>query len=421
MIGSAVAARLSTGPHAVVAVVRRIDRHARRLPVAERVALDLREATTPEAWLPHLRDVHAVINCAGVFQDSPRDSTAAVHDSSAAALYAACERTGVRRIIHLSAIGADEQAPTPFSQSKRRGEEALKQRDLEWVILRPSVVAGRAAYGGSALFRGLAALPVTPAIADTGLLQIVQLDDLIATILFFLKPDAPAGKTVTVAGPRPLSMTDVVAAYRKWLGFRAAPVLSVPRWLAGLMYRLGDGAGRLGWRPPIRSTARAEMARGAVGDPWPWTRLTGIVPRALDDALAAEPASVQERWFAQLYFVKPLAIGVYAFFWLATGIVALGPGFDSGLALMREAGAGERLAAISVIAGGITDIVIGSFMAFRRTARKALYAALGISIFYMLVGSIILPRLWIDPIGPMMKMFPVMALNLVALAILDER
>jgi uncharacterized protein YbjT (DUF2867 family) len=421
LIGSAVLARLHAGGHQVVAVVRRIDRHARRLPAAACIALDFRQATTPDQWLPHLRGVDAVVNCAGVFQDSPRDSTSAVHTGGAAALFAACQQAGVRRVVHVSAIGADADAPTRFTQSKHQGEEALMRRDLDWVILRPSVVVGRPAYGGSAMFRGLAALPITPSIADTGLLQIVQLDDLVATVEFFLSPDAPTRRSMTVAGPQPLGLTDVIRAYRRWLGYRATPLVAIPHWLANAMYRLGDAVSLLGWRPPLRSTARQEMVRGAVGDPTDWTRLTGIAPRALGDALAAEPASVQEHWFAQLYFLKPLVIGVYAFFWIATAVVALGPGFDTAMALMQEAGAGTALAAASVIGGALTDIVIGTAMIFRRTARRALYAALGVSLFYMIVGSIILPRLWFDPIGPMLKMLPVLMLNLVALATLDER
>ena len=53
---------------------------------------------------------------------------------------------------------------------ERPGDEALEATSLDWVILRPSVVVGRQAYGGSALFRGLAALPLLPVPAgNTGL------------------------------------------------------------------------------------------------------------------------------------------------------------------------------------------------------------------------------------------------------------
>ena len=170
----------------------------------------------------------------------------------------------------------------------------------------------------------------------------------------------------------------------------------------------------------MRSTARREVVRGAVGDPEHWMRLTGISPTSLSAALAAEPASVQERWFAQLYFLKPLVLGVFALFWIMTGIVSLGPGWDIGIALMEEGGAG-RLAAPSVVAGAIADMLIGIGIIFRRTARPALYAALAISIFYAIAGTLLLPRLWEEPLGPLLKIWPILALNLVALATLEDR
>jgi hypothetical protein len=183
---------------------------------------------------------------------------------------------------------------------------------------------------------------------------------------------------------------------------------------------LGDLAGFLGWRSPVRSTARLEIARGVVGDPSQWTRLTGIAPRRLADALAARPASVQERWFARLYLLKPLVFAVLALFWIGTGLISLGPGWNVAVSLMAEAGA-AGFARIALIAGALADILIGVGIAFRRTARAALCAALLLSFGYVVVGTVTVPRLWADPLGPMLKILPVLALSLVALAILEER
>jgi hypothetical protein len=91
------------------------------------------------------------------------------------------------------------------------------------------------------------------------------------------------------------------------------------------------------------------------------------------------------------------------------------------LSYLREGGVPEGLAAAGVIAGALADIAIGVGIAFRRTARGALGAAVAISLFYMIAGSFVLPRLWLDPVGPMLKIFPIIALNLVALAIVDDR
>jgi uncharacterized protein YbjT (DUF2867 family) len=420
LIGSAVAARLAAENHDVTGVARTRGAAARRLPITRWITLDLRSATSAEAWRPHLDGVDAVVNCAGVLQDSARDSTAAAHRDGPSALWEACEQARVRRVIHFSAMGVDRGGLTGFSRTKQEGDDALMARDLDWVVLRPSVVVGRQAYGGSALFRGLAAFPFLPRTPEAGPLDIVQLDDVAETVVRLLRPDAPSRLTLELAGPDRLAFEEVVAAYRSWLGRPPARLVTTPGFLMGTAYRAGDLVAKLGWRPPIRSTARREIVRGAAGDPSAWIEATGIQPRSLAAALAAEPASVQERWFSNLYLLKPLIIGIFALFWLMTGIVSLGPGYAHAEWLMLKAGAGA-LSGPSVIAGGITDLVVGTAMLFRRTARAALVAALGVSIFYVIAGTILLPVLWSDPLGPMMKIWPILVLNLVALAVLEER
>lgn len=418
-IGSALTARLQAEGHEVWAVTRRAGSAARRLSPARWIELDVGRAVTPQAWAAHLEGVDAVINCVGALQDGAGDSTSAAHVAGPAALFAACEAAGVRRVIHFSAMGVDRGPKSAFSRTKAEGEAALMARDLDWVILRPSVVLGRSVYGASALIRGLAAVPFMPRIKEAGELQVVQLSEVVETVLFFLQPSAPARVALEVAGPERLSFEEVVAAYRSWLGY--PPARPAPGGgLMPLLYRLGDLAGLLGWRPPVRSNARREMTRGAVGDPGPWTALTGIRPKPLAAALAADPASVQERWFAGMYLLKPVIFVTFAGFWLVTAFVSLGPGYGLGVEIMRKTPI-PQLAEVSVIAGGLADLVIGLAIAWRRTTRLGLIAALILSFSYLVMGSILQPHLWLEPLGPMTKIFPIAALNLVALAILEDR
>jgi hypothetical protein len=294
-------------------------------------------------------------------------------------------------------------------------------RNLDWVILRPSVVIGRAAYGGSALMRGLAALPILPVLAGTGPLQPVWLDDVIDTIAFYLRPMAPAGVVLDLVGPRSLSFADWIRVFRRWLRWRDAPSMTFPAWSSSLLYRLGDAVSLAGWRPPIRTAAQREMVHGATGDGLPWQQATGISPTEVGDALAREPASVQERWFAKMYLLKPLVFGVFGLFWIATGIISLGPGWDIGIGLMREGGARDPIASLAVISGAGADILIGLAILYRPASRYGLYAALLLAIVYAIIGTILVPRLWRDPLGPMLKIWPIIVLILVALAIRDDR
>jgi uncharacterized protein YbjT (DUF2867 family) len=418
LVGSAIAARLAADGHHIVAVSRCGSRQG--LAPVHHVILDIARVCAVETWLPLLRDIDAVVNCAGTLQAGPGESTRGVHVTGIASLFAACEASGVRRVVHLSAVGVEREA-SAFSATKHEGEAVLMSRDLDWVILRPSVVIGRAAYGGSALLRGLASLPLLPLVPEAGPLQLVHLDDLVETVARCLAPQAPRRVILEVVGPRQWTFADAIGLIRRWLRWPPASTFPLPAWAATLLYRMGDAVSLLGWRPPLRSTARQEIAYGAVGDAGEWRKHTGIVPMDVEAALAREPASVQERWFARLYLLKPLIFGVFALFWLATGLISLGPGWEHGIGLVREGGVAEPWASLSVVAGALADIIIGLAILYRPTARYGLWAALIISLAYAIIGTILVPRLWIDPLGPMLKIWPILVLNMVALAIREDR
>jgi hypothetical protein len=86
-----------------------------------------------------------------------------------------------------------------------------------------------------------------------------------------------------------------------------------------------------------------------------------------------------------------------------------------------EASPAASIADLPVIAGSLADIAIAALILFRRTARAGLLAALAISISYLVAGTLVRPDLWLDPLGPLLKVWPILALNLILLAILDER
>ncbi|MER9765279.1 SDR family oxidoreductase [Mesorhizobium sp. M0189] len=418
LIGASVVARLLSEGHEVIGLVR--SPGANRAGNYQLLVLDIAVALQPEDWLPHLTGIDAVVNCAGVLQDSPREKTREVHRDAAAALFLACARVGVARVIHFSAIGVDRAQPSTFSATKLAGDQALMALDLNWVILRPSVVLGRPVFGASALFRGLASLPVLPSMPGTGRLQVVQLDDVVSTVVFLLAPASPSRVVLELAGPEQLTLDEVVGSYRRWLGWAPAATFVLPEPLASLLYRLGDFAAMFGWRPPMRTNAAREIARGAVGDPSNWTALTGIRPQTLAGFLALNPATVQEKWFARLYFIKPAIFVVLPFFWIVTGVVSLTTGYNGGIDLMQSTGAGI-LSAPTVIVGALADIAIGALIAWRSTTRKGLYGGIALSLLYLAIGSFLRPELWNEPLGPFLKVLPILVLHFVALAVLEER
>ena len=120
-------------------------------------------------------------------------------------------------------------------------------------------------------------------------------------------------------------------------------------------------------------------------------------------------------------FVVPVVFAVLALFWIGTGLISFGPGWEPALEYLRAGGASEGLAQAAAMVGALADIVIGVGLAFRRTARHALFGAIAVSVFYLISGTFVLPQLWLEPLGPMLKILPIVVLNVVALAIVEDR
>ncbi|MBC7987084.1 MAG: SDR family oxidoreductase [Sphingomonadaceae bacterium] len=419
-VGANVARALAATGHEVVAGTRGLGEARRRLPGLDWVETDFARLRTAEAWAPLLAGVEAVVNCVGVLQDSARESTRIAHETGPAALIAACEAAGVRRFIHLSAAGADESAGTAYARSKRATERLLEASGLDWVVLRPSLVIAREVYGGTALMRGLAGFPlVVPVLGGEQRFRPVAAEDVGALVARLLEPGAPSREAIDVAGPKEVSLASMLIRLRAWLGFRRASVLPVPAWMSWPLVKAGDLAAWLGWPSSLRTTSVRQMNHGASGDP---ARLAALLPRAqgLTDWLAAHPAGVQDRWHARLYFVKPLAILVFAAYWIATGLIGLAAARPAAIALLHDAGFGEASPLLSDL-GHIYDLALGALLLVPRFTRAVALVMAASCVFYLAIGTALAPALWHDPLQPLLKVFPVILVALVIAALVDRR
>jgi hypothetical protein len=218
----------------------------------------------------------------------------------------------------------------------------------------------------------------------------------------------------------PGTVGDIVEIFRAHNGGPRSS-LRLPGWMMAPGIVAGDLVALLGWRPPLRSTAIAEMRRGVAGDPRPWMASTGIAPLPARDAVALLPASVQERWFARLYLLKALALVTLAIFWCVSGAIALSVAFDAARAILLAHGFSFALAHVVTIVSSLIDISIGVAIAFRRTTRLGLICGIIVSLGYMGGAAIIAPDIWIEPLGALVKTGPAIVLMLFCLAIMDDR
>ena len=102
LIGLPVARALIEAGHSVTGLARSEVRGRAHLPQADWIGADISRLTSPEAWLPHLAGIDAVVNASGALQDGAKDRVAAVQSDAIRALIAACESAVTRRFIQIS-------------------------------------------------------------------------------------------------------------------------------------------------------------------------------------------------------------------------------------------------------------------------------------------------------------------------------
>ena len=419
LIGGALARSLARKGFEVVAVAR----GPLRLPdPSERVRapfVDLDVDGLRALLEAHSPDV--VVNATGVLQDAPGVSTHDAHTGFVGRLVEAMG--GMKsppRLVHLSIPGNETDDETAFARTKREADARIAASSLDHLVLRPGFVIADGAYGGSALVRALAASPLDlpPHFAKRPF-AVTDVEDIADTVAWLAHAETTPNAVWDVLNDEPTSLGDVVAAHREWLGGPRARLVP-PAWLANIGAELSDAAAWLGWRPPTRSTALAELRRGIAGNSEPWQDATGLAPTSLQEALSRRSATVADRWFARLYPLKALTIAVLAVFWAVSGTIAF-VSYGEARAILVAAGFGEALSHFVTFTSSALDIVIGAMIAWRRTARAGLWLGIATALFYMAGAAILTPAMWLEPLGALVKTFPAIVLMGVALATLDDR
>jgi uncharacterized protein YbjT (DUF2867 family) len=371
--------------------------------------------------------IDLVVNCLGVLQDGPGSDVSAVHRDFVERLLRAIRDSGrAIRFIHISIPGAPDEDRTAFSRTKREAERLIAAFGIPFAILRPGFVVAPSAYGGSAMLRALAALPIDlPATESATPFQPVAVEDIAATIVWLagrnVGDQASNAVVWDLMQPQPVTLGGVIEQFRGSFGTASSRRIALPAFMLDLGAKLGDLASWLGWMPPMRTTAISELRRGVSGDPSAWMSATGIVPKAITRTVGKRPATIQDKWFARLFLIKALVIASLVVFWIASGFIALVISYGAATAILTSHGFPPPLVAPVTILTSLMDMSIGVLIAFRRSCAVGLIAGVVASLGYMLGAAILTPDLWIEPLGALVKTGPAIVLMLVALSTLDNR
>ena len=174
-------------------------------------------------------------------QDAVVNLVAILHGSEAAferahvelplAIEEACLANGVRRLVHVSALGVALDGPSRYQRSKARGEEVLRAANLDLTVLRPSVIHGMGDRFLNLFAQLQAVAPVVPLACADARFQPVWVEDVAAAIAACLRDNAigraSIGQTYECVGPEVFTLRELVQLAGR-LGSRERPVIGLP-------------------------------------------------------------------------------------------------------------------------------------------------------------------------------------------------
>lgn len=245
------------------------------LPGVTLVAADVHDDAQLRALLP---GCDAVVNLVGILHGSEREFEH-VHVELPRRLAAACQAAGVRRVVHVSALGAAADAPSRYLRSKAAGEAALQTAGLDLTLLRPSVMFGEADHFLNLFARLQAGFPLMPLASAHAKFQPVWVEDVAAALMACLDSPQTVGLTIECTGPRVYELHELVKMAGHWSG-HPRPVFSLPDGLARVQAAL---LGLLPGEPLVSADNLDSMkvpnvATGRL----PGLQSLGITPTALE-------------------------------------------------------------------------------------------------------------------------------------------
>ncbi|MBK5921637.1 complex I NDUFA9 subunit family protein [Rhodothalassium salexigens] len=247
-----------------------------------------------------IADADAVVNLVGILAETGKQKFAALQGEGAGRIARLAKQHGVKALVQMSAIGADENSPAAYARSKARGEALVREHFPEATILRPSIVFGPEDDFFNRFAKMARMAPALPLISGQSRFQPVYVGDVADAVRAALEPDSPArGKTYELGGPRTYTFEELLKLMLKEIMIKR-PLVSIPMPIAKLQAQVLQFLPN----PPLTPDQLKMLARdNVVADDAATLGDLGITPTPLEAILG----EYLEHYRPRGQFAKPSA------------------------------------------------------------------------------------------------------------------
>jgi uncharacterized protein YbjT (DUF2867 family) len=248
-VGRVIAAQLQLAGYSVLVPTGHLvaARELRMLPKVHVEEVDVHEFDQLQGLCGRIQPNGAVINLVGVLHDKPAQPYGkvfkAAHVELPKNIITAMQLHGLKRYLHMSALGAESHGPSMYQRSKGDGEAAVKASNLAWTIFRPSVIFG-AQDQFINLFSKLTKLfPAMPLANHQAKFQPVSVDDVASAFVKSLSMPQTIHQSYDLVGPTVYTMKEIVefAAHKAKTSCAIIPVPAFVGHLQALAFEFLPG------------------------------------------------------------------------------------------------------------------------------------------------------------------------------------
>jgi uncharacterized protein YbjT (DUF2867 family) len=283
-VGNEVVKRARAEGFDVRAVVRNPEsKSARRLRDELGVELFHGNVLNADSLKGSMNGVKAVIHLVGIITEVKEQTFERVHVEGTRNVVEAAKKGGVKRYLHMSALGTRENAVSRYHKTKWEAEEIVRGSGLSWTIFRPSII-----YGPGDAFVNLFAKiakwsPFVPVMGNgQGKLQPIPVEDVATCFVKALKNDNTIGKIYELCGPEPLTFNQVLDTILRVTGKKRLK-LHVPMPIARIQAALLE---MICEAPPLNRDQLIMLGEDNVGNPKPAVEEFQLTPVSFEQGIA---------------------------------------------------------------------------------------------------------------------------------------
>ncbi|MEJ2403957.1 MAG: SDR family oxidoreductase [Candidatus Thiodiazotropha sp.] len=404
-IGHHLAEALSARGHEVVVGIHGNSPGTQGAKGSSNMSVDFTTDTHTHVWRQRLNGFDGVINSVGIVREHGKQTFETLHTKAPIALFRACQQSGVKRVIQISALGAAPNACSRYHRSKWQADDYLNRLDLDSVVIRPSIVYGPGAKS-MMFFKTLSALPLVPLIGDgTQSIQPIHIDDFCQVIVHAIESAKRVRKQFDIVGPEPLQYRTLMRQLRLWHGLGEPKFINLPDRLAYLMARC------LSWNRelPVSPETVGMLISGNTGDVRETAGILGAMPSRLESWLRKTPSGTSDRWYARLYFVRILLRIAIGFVWIHTGFISIFAVPETySFGLLQQVGIPSQAAPLFLYGASLLDIALGLATLFAYRTQWIGGLQMMMILGYSIIITLFLPEYWLQPFGPISKNLPLL-------------